>query len=104
MVNLSSNKHKRLIRDDHSVTIGSYAQGYPLGLGMVTIARRIFGAVDGLRSTLKSARERLRSDAQDEAVDRYVLAWWQEIFRQIKPSTSESIPAVGIVIAFDDDV
>jgi hypothetical protein len=34
VVNFSSDEHKRLIRDDHSVTIRSYAQGYPLGLGM----------------------------------------------------------------------
>jgi hypothetical protein len=44
VVNLSSNKHKRLIRDDHSVTIRSYAQGYPLRLGMERKASGIFGA------------------------------------------------------------
>jgi len=32
VVNFSSCEYKRLIRDDHFVTIGSYAQGYPLGL------------------------------------------------------------------------
>jgi hypothetical protein len=44
VVNFSSCEHKRLIRDDHFVTIGSCAQGYPLRLGMVRKARRIFGA------------------------------------------------------------
>jgi hypothetical protein len=44
VVNFSSCEHKRLIRDDHFVPIGSYAQGYPLRLGMERKARRIFGA------------------------------------------------------------
>ena len=45
MVNFSSCEYKRLIRDDHFVPIGSYAQGYPLRLGMERKAREFFAAL-----------------------------------------------------------
>jgi hypothetical protein len=59
VVNLSSNKHKRLIRDDHSVAIRSYAQGYPLGLGMEGKATTNFGRSFGettIRMTVVAGR------------------------------------------------